>query len=142
MLSPVKNLRAANVNMVEAARKAEAAGDHQKAIRLYEEMIASGNPDPFPFTRLMILYRKEKRYKDELRVIDSGIEALTKDIEEKREKKLADHGNMNKLKQLSAAFLKSAGYKKDSGVLLPAPVPSWINRKKLVEEKAKALRKK
>jgi hypothetical protein len=90
----------------------------------------------------MILYRKEKRYKDELRVIDSGIEALTKDIEEKREKKLADHGNMNKLKQLSAAFLKSAGYNKDSGVLLPAPVPSWINRKKLVEEKAKAMKKK
>jgi hypothetical protein len=141
MLSSVKNNRAIYSDKLQAARAAEEAEDVKKAINLYEAVIALKYPDPFPFNRLMILYRKEKLYKDELRVINSGIEVITKDITDKREKTLAEHGNMNKLKKLSAGFLKSAGFKNASAELLPEPVPAWTKRKKLVEQKFKAAKK-
>ena len=141
MLSSVKNTRAIYVDKLEAARTAEKADELEKAIRLYEDLISMNYPDPFPYNRLMILYRKERRYKDELRVINAGINAITKAITEQRERSLAAHGNMNKLKQLSAGLLKSAGFKNDSGVLLPEPVPAWTKRKKLVEEKSRKKKK-
>src|SRR5687768_5387584 len=104
MLSSVKNDRADYTEKLEAARTAEKADELEKAIKLYEELISVKNPDPFPFQRLMILYRKDKRYKDELRVINAGIETMTKSIKENREKTLSGHKNINKVKQLSAGF--------------------------------------
>lgn len=134
MLSSV-NTRAIYSEKLQAAQDAEKADDPEKAMKLYEDLISMNYPDPLPFNRLMILYRKEKRYNDELRVINAGIETITNAITEQREKSLAVHGNMNKLKQLSSGFLKSAGLKNDAGALLPEPVPTWTKRKKLVEQK-------
>jgi hypothetical protein len=137
-LSSVKNVRAISTEKLQAARAAEQDKEVEKAIKLYEDLISMKYPDPFPFQRLMILYRKEKRYKDEIRVINAGIEAMTRAVIESRERTLAGHGNLNKVKQLSAGFLKSAGYKNEAADLLPEPVPSWAKRKKLVEQKSRS----
>src|SRR5688500_264879 len=80
MLSSVKNIQAIHTEKLNAARTAEEQGDLEKAIRLYEDLISLNYRDPYPFNRLMIIYRKEKRYKDELRVINTGINTMTNAI--------------------------------------------------------------
>lgn len=46
----------------------EKAGKIDEAIKVYEENITAGNHARHSYNRLMILYRKQKRYDDELRV--------------------------------------------------------------------------
>lgn len=56
----------------------EKTGDIEGAIRVYEENIAGDKPYPayHSFNRLMILYRKQKNYKDEMRVIEKAIKTF------------------------------------------------------------------
>jgi len=58
-------------------RAAEENGDLEGAAKLYEENIKSDHADPYAYERLMIIYRKLKKYKDELRVIDRGIKIFS-----------------------------------------------------------------
>ena len=57
----------------KAAREAEEDGDLNKAVRFYEQNIREDYADKFAFERLMIIYRKDKEYKNELRVIKEGL---------------------------------------------------------------------
>ncbi|HUR11502.1 MAG TPA: hypothetical protein VM012_09035 [Flavitalea sp.] len=118
---------------VEASQQEEK--NNSEAIRLYEECIGFEYPDPIPFQRLMILYRKEKKYKEELRVINSGIKIFTDDMEEQKKNNHASR-NLKKINELSNAFMKSAGLnKKNSEIFYPEPIPTWLKRKALVEKK-------
>lgn len=77
----------------------EKAGNIEDAISVYENNI-SGDcyPACHSFDRLMILYRKQKRYDDEIRVIEKAIEILSPrypDLKPKYEQRL------QKAKQLS-----------------------------------------
>lgn len=53
----------------------EKSGNIDAAIRAYEQNIASDSPYPatYSFDRLMVLYRKKKDYKNEIRVIEKAI---------------------------------------------------------------------
>lgn len=57
---------------------AEKAGDIQKAISYYEANLKIDYPAYHSYDRLMIIYRKLKRYEDEIRVIDAAISLLSK----------------------------------------------------------------
>ncbi|HYE53290.1 MAG TPA: hypothetical protein VD996_00550, partial [Chitinophagaceae bacterium] len=92
-----------------AGRAAELNGDTDEAIRIYEENIKQGYPDPHAFNRLMILYRKQKRYKDELRVIKRGIKVFSEDYDKHRKKLLSSAGNKRQVQQLSEALMKKSG---------------------------------
>lgn len=77
----------------------EKEGLIDKAIKVYEDNI-SGDcyPACHSFDRLMVLYRKQKRYDDEIRVIEKAIEILSPrypDLKPKYEQRL------QKAKQLS-----------------------------------------
>ena len=70
----------------------EKEGMIDKAIKVYENNI-SGDcyPACYSFDRLMILYRKQKRYDDEIRVIEKAIEILSPrypDLKPKYEQRL------------------------------------------------------
>ena len=123
---------------IEAGKKAEDEDDVSSAIRHYETAIDYKYPDPLPYKRLMILYRKEKNYKDELRVIKSGLDAIINDIDLRKQQNFSSR-NLRKVKELSNAFIKTAGSKdkKDFKTYYPEPVPSWLKRKELVEKKIK-----
>lgn len=54
----------------------EKSGDVESAINAYEESIRLGYPATHSFIRLMFLYRRCKKYQDELRVIERGIEVM------------------------------------------------------------------
>ena len=122
--------------ILENARREEAEGNPEKAAPLYEQLIKQNKPDEIPFDRLMIIYRKLKKYKDELRVINKGIKVFEDFYKKPGSRKSA---KQEKLATLSNAFMKSAGLqdKKGNLVYVPEPISRWMKRKTVVEKKLK-----
>ena len=118
---------------IDQARAAEAEGDVKKAIEHYEHAIGQQPVLELPYTRLMILYRKEKRYKDELRIINKALEVYKQHYDAKA----APYAGSGKLAQVSKALLKSltGTTKRSSYTAYPEPIPKWSIRKKALEKK-------
>jgi ribosome recycling factor len=116
----------------ELARQAELEGDTAKAIKLYEQNIRQDKADEFAFDRLLILYRKTKAYKDELRVINRGIEVFSKRYSALLETAHSDHSNRSKIKRLSDSLMKKIGMK---NIYQPEPLGKWLKRKQAVAKK-------
>jgi hypothetical protein len=124
---------------IEHGAAAEAEGNTERAVELYESSIKKGIADPFPFDRLLVIYRKQKKYKDELRVILRGIQVFNEQLEEQQKQLLKRTKNSAALKRLSRAFGKSSGLTDKKGNLkfLPGPLSKWLRRKEVVEQKLK-----
>jgi hypothetical protein len=123
----------------QSGAEAEANGDIERAITLYEKNIKRKMADSFPFDRLLVIYRKQKRYKDELRVINRGIEVFTGQVEKEQQRMLKRIKNKSQLKKLSTVLGKRTGLmnKKGNDLYLPAPVDRWLKRKETVQNKLK-----
>ena len=89
--------------LIEQAKDAEEGGDISAAINLYEKAIKQSPLVELPYYRLMILYRKEKKYTEELRVINRGLDVFRSYFDEKTKPFTA----AGKLGQISKALLKS-----------------------------------
>lgn len=124
---------------IAEARQAELDGDAEGAIALYEQNIKTGYPDQASFDRLMVLYRKQKKYKDELRVINRGIKVFTEDYARRQKSQIAEARNKKQVQELSNAIMKKAGLKDRKGkdVYLPQPLDKWTKRKEVVEKRMK-----
>jgi hypothetical protein len=120
----------------EKAREAETEGNMEEAATFYEQLLKQNKADEFPFDRLMIIYRKLKQYKDELRVINKGIKVFEDFYKKPAGRKSV---KQEKLTTLSNAFMKSAGLKDKKGnlVYVPEPISRWMKRKGVVEKKLK-----
>ena len=118
----------------DAARRAEQAGDLHKASKLYEQNIRENYADEFAFERLMIIYRKQKEYKDELRVIKRGIELFQESMRDHLKQSLSRHVDGKKLEQISNAIMKKSGLKKGE-LHFPDPIDKWMKRREIVEKK-------
>jgi hypothetical protein len=118
----------------KTAREAEGDDDLNKAIRFYEQNIREDHADKFAFERLMIIYRKHKEYKNELRVIKRGIEVFQKKFKERVKHSLGRRVSDKKIEQLSNAIIKISGQKKEA-LHFPDPVDKWLKRKEIVEKK-------
>jgi len=121
----------------KTARQAEKDGDTNKAVRFYEQNISEDYADRFAFERLMIIYRKQKEYKNELRVIKRGIEVFQQTFKERVKHSLAKRVSDRKLEQLSNAIMKASGQNKEQ-LPFPDPIDKWLKRKEIVEEKLKS----
>ena len=119
--------------LIEEARNVEADGELEKAASIYEQAIRQHPMEEFPYNRLMIIYRKFKQPKNELRVIKKALEVYTAFYD----KKLKPYTSNTKVGQLSKALLKSVtgSAKKTSYTSYPEPIPRWTLRKKAVEKK-------
>jgi hypothetical protein len=123
----------------KVAMEAEENGDINKAARFYEQNIKEDYADKFAFERLMIIYRKEKEYKNELRVIKRGIEVFQQNFKDRVKHSLARRVSDKKLEQLSNAIIKISGQKKEE-LHFPDPIDKWLKRKEIVEKKIKSNR--
>ena len=139
-MAPHDPLAVSHINNLQLGEEEEQKGNIDKAIQYYEAAIKDEKADELPYNRLMILYRKEKRYKDELRVINKGIKVFT----DFYKKSTANRGAGKKLSALSDAFMMSAGLKDKKGELLyqPEPIGKWTKRREIVESKAEGTRNK
>ena len=124
------------VQVLEKARESEVEGNLEDAAGFYEQLVTQNKTDEFPFDRLMIIYRKLKQYKDELRIINKGIRVFEEFYKKPAGRKSK---NQEKLSTLSNAFMKSAGLKDKKGnlVYVPEPISRWMKRKTVVEKKLK-----
>jgi len=59
--------------MQEKASQLEEEGNIDESIKIYEKMISYATDLPGPYNRLAILYRKRKRYADEIRVLERAV---------------------------------------------------------------------
>jgi tetratricopeptide (TPR) repeat protein len=116
------------------ARLAEQDGDLNRAVKLYEQNIKKDYADEFAFERLMIIYRKQKEYNNELRVINRGIKVFQQTMEEHLKHSVARHVDGKKLERLSKAIMKKSGLKKEE-FHFPDPIDKWMKRKAIVEDK-------
>ncbi|HEX6916379.1 MAG TPA: hypothetical protein VF145_14110 [Chitinophagaceae bacterium] len=116
-------------NDIDDAAALEKQGKLEEAAALYEDAIRSGTTNETPFQRLMIIYRKLKQPKEELRIIKKGIAVFEKIFNRSTRSK--------KLKALSNSLMKSAGLANSKGKPLyhPEPINRWLHRKALVEKK-------
>jgi tetratricopeptide (TPR) repeat protein len=138
LLRILQSMHVANhyTEYLEQAKAVEDGGDLEKAATLYEHAIRQEPFEEHPYNRLMILYRKLKQPKDELRIINKALEVFQLHYDEKA----AHFSGKDKLGQLSKALLKSltGSSKKTSYTHYPEPIPKWTRRKKLLEKKRSA----
>ena len=116
--------------LISEARAAEAAGDNTAAAALYEQAIRQEPVEELPYTRLMIIYRKERDWAQELKVINKGLKVFMAE----HDKKLQKYSGRNRVGQLSKALLKSVAGS-STAVRYPGPVERWVKRKETVEKK-------
>jgi hypothetical protein len=120
--------------IINKAEDAEANDDMGRAATLYEQARKADPANEYPYDRLMIIYRKLKKYKDELRVINEGIRFFETSHQNKSRELF---GGDRKIMQLSNALMKKVGLqdKKGKNLYYPQPVAKWRKRKETVEKK-------
>ena len=118
--------------LLEEAKQAEANKEMETAEKKYEQLIRQDPHHEFAHDRLMIIYRKQKRYEDELKLITKGLKAFGDVYKKRSEKFISKH---KELGRLSNALIKKAGLHKNE--FTPEPIARWLKRKELVEKKIK-----
>lgn len=113
------------------AKEFEAAGDAEAAAKAYEKVIRLDRLHEFAYNRLMVLYRKQKAYEKELKLIDAGIAAYEKFYASHTKKK------SKKVTDLSRRLSKAVGLtdKKGNNLYAPEPMGRWKKRKTVVEKR-------
>lgn len=119
-------------NRFSQAKEIESAGDLAVAAKMYLAIIKLDPHHLQAYNRLMIIYRKQKMYREELAIIERAITAFTNLYTPK-----AAHNKI--VRNISAKLNKAFGMvdKKGNSLFDPGPVASWKKRKILVEKRIK-----
>jgi len=123
-------------DILKEAHEAELEQDLDKAASLYKEVIKRHPLKTFAYDRLMIVYRKLKRYKDELNIVNKGIKVFENYFSQKSEKITAKH---SQLKRLSNALIKSTGLGEKNHEYFPEPLAKWRRRREILAKKVSAI---
>lgn len=117
---------------LKEAEKAEEKEDVSLAIKDYENAIQKDPLAEKAYDRLMILYRKDKNYKKELQLINSGIKAFESFYKSRK-------SGSKKIAEISKKLNKSFGFtdKKGNAIYDPEPIARWKKRKVTVEKRIK-----
>lgn len=117
------------------AKQYEEEGELEKAVLVYQKVIAESKLNEAAYDRLMIIYRKQKEYGKEAAVIDKAVKEF---------EALYDHDARKnagrKVTALSKALNKLTGLsdKKGNAIYEPEPLGKWKKRKEVVEKRLKA----
>lgn len=120
-------------DILAEAREAEASENIKTAVGLYKEVISADEVNEDAYNRLMMILRKQKKYKDELRIIKQGIKKFEDFYASKIPKK------SKAITALSNKLNKSFGLadRKGNSLYDPEPIARWKKRKLAVEKKIK-----
>ncbi|MEO6723299.1 MAG: hypothetical protein ABIN67_23230 [Ferruginibacter sp.] len=113
------------------AKYREKEGDLAEAAKLYEKILKAHPSNELSYNRLMMIYRKQKDFKNELRVINDGIKAFQQLY---TPSSIGKHKNIVKLsKQLN--MLTGLTDKKGKSLYDAEPIGKWKKRKQVVLKK-------
>lgn len=123
--------------ILQQAEAAEKNSDLELAEKLYKRQMNEKAFNAFVYTRLMIIYRKQKQYKEELEIMNKGLQYF----KAHQAKQITQKASNAVIKKLSNSLNKSLGLTDKKGNFLyePEPIPTWKKRKATVEKKLKAL---
>ena len=99
----------------------EKAGKIELAIKKYEENIKKEYPATHSYERLMILYRKNKEYENEIRVIQTAIKVFTKENKHRLKKALQNANNETTTEAIRRGFESCEQVKGDDGWVIFNP---------------------
>jgi tetratricopeptide (TPR) repeat protein len=119
-------------DLLAQGKDAEAATEWEEAEKTYHRVLKRDNNNLPAFKRLMIVYRKQKLFKEELAIINKAIDAFGKLYQPKT-------AHNKKVQSLSAKINKAFGMvdRKGNSLYEPGPVATWKKRKLLVEKRLK-----
>ncbi len=119
--------------LIDAAKEAETEDDLEKSASFYERALKMQSLQEGPRNRLMILYRKMKKYEEEEKTIKAGIKAFEEYFKKKSEKLI---GKNTAASRLSNQLLKTLSKnKKATPTYEPEPIAKWKKRLAVVEKK-------
>ncbi len=118
-------------HIIEEANDAEEK-DTSVAKEDYEEAIKKDPLTEKAYDRLMIIYRKEKDYKSELRIINTRIKAFEKFYRSRK-------SGSKRIAEISNKLNRSFGFtdKKGNALYEPEPIARWKKRKATVLKRIK-----
>jgi len=117
---------------VSEAKLAEQEGDLETAIEAYEQAVRQEPLDELPYNRLLVLYRKSKDYKKELRIVNRALKVFTGFYDKRKGKAF---GRNAKALQTGKALLKALEGKKKDESYYPEPISKWMKRKEVIEKR-------
>ena len=117
---------------IDSARAAESEGRLEDAAKIYEELFADEPLNETVANRLMIIYRKLKLYKKELKVINRGVKSFEAFYRSRNK-----HRKNKTIADLSSALSLKTELtdKKGNFAYEPEPIAKWKKRKLIVEKK-------
>jgi tetratricopeptide (TPR) repeat protein len=117
-------------DLLAQGKEAESAKEWGDAEKSYHRILKRDNNNLHAFQRLMIIYRKQKLFTEELSVINKAIDAFSKLYEPKT-------AHSKRVQTLSAKINKAFGMvdRKGKSLYEPGPVATWKKRKILVEKR-------
>jgi len=86
----------------------EKKGNIKMAIQAYEENIELGYPATHSYDRLIVLYRKEKDYENEKRILKSAIDLFSKENDMRAQN--AIDNNIEYVEEIQNAYLENKAY--------------------------------
>jgi tetratricopeptide (TPR) repeat protein len=122
-------------DILQQAHEAEMEKHFDEATELYQKVIRRHPLQAHAYDRLMIIYRKLKKYKKEMQVADKGIKAFEDYFKKQSEKLTTKH---KQLTRLSKAIIKSTGLGESNHEYFPEPLAKWRKRRELVSKKLRA----
>jgi len=117
----------------------EKKGDIENAIKLYEQNVADEFFGTYPYDRLAIIYRKRKRFDDEIRILKRKISIFEK-INQERLHHFLEHCSKDYPKELIEKAKSFKQIRDIKGGVIFNPYPFDDYQKRL--EKAKSLKEK
>ncbi len=117
-------------DLVAKAKELEATGDLKEAARIYLQCLKQRPLNEFCYTRLMILYRKQKMYSKEALIIRKGIGAFEKLLNAKA-------STSSKVAAISKTLLKLTGLADAKGkpTFNFQPVEKWKQRLAVLQKR-------
>jgi hypothetical protein len=121
---------------IQLAKWMEQNGKPAEAAKIYERELKAHPFREHNYNRLMMIYRKNKDYRNELRIINTGINAFTEYY------KPESISNNKSVARLSRQLNKLVGLTDEKGNSLfdAGPIGKWKMRKGVVLKKLKRLK--
>ncbi|MCG2613108.1 hypothetical protein LZZ85_02415 [Terrimonas sp. NA20] len=134
-----KELPVSGEDILKQAQRFEKDGELADAAKLYLRHLKMLPGNEYAFSRLMIIYRKQRDVEKELAVIDRAIKALQAIF--KKSLKVAP---TRKTVEISRKLMKAMGLADNRGVELNErePLRKWRKRKELLERRLHGAKKK
>lgn len=129
-MKPVPSNEESISALLASGKEAEGAANWDAAENYYQRVLRRQGSHVKAFQRLMIIYRKQKKYSEELSIINKAIAAYSKLYEPRT-------AHNKKVQRLSAAINKAFGMtdKRGHSLYEPGPVATWKKRKTWVEKR-------